>query len=134
MRASVSCWATAMPWVRQGLRAVLESYADIELVGEAANRKEAVQLAEQRRPSVVVMDISMAKMNGIKGTEMIKTRYLETVVIGISLNANGENQDAMERVGAVRLMTKEAAVEVLYDAIVNAMLQRSILRLLTGTC
>lgn len=120
--------------VRQGLRAVLESYADIELVGEAANRKEAVQLAEQRRPSVVVMDISMTKMNGIKGTEMIKTRYLETVVIGISLNANGENQDAMERVGAVRLMTKEAAVEVLYDAIVNAMLQRSILCLLTGTC
>lgn len=44
--------------VRQGLRVVLESYADIELVGEAANGKDAVQLAEQRRPSVVVMDIS----------------------------------------------------------------------------
>ena len=56
------------------------------------------------------------------------------MVISISVNATGENHDAMERAGAVRLMTKEAAVEALYDAIVNAVLQRSILLLLTGTC
>lgn len=107
--------------VRQGLRAVLESYADIELIGEAANGEEALQLADQHRPSVVVMDISMPGMNGIEATSEIKNRYPETVVIGLSVNADEENKEAMKRAGAVCLMTKEAAVEELYDAIQQAM-------------
>jgi DNA-binding NarL/FixJ family response regulator len=109
--------------VRQGLRAVLEAYADIELVGEAANGEEALRLADQQRPSVVVMDINMPKMNGIEATEKIKKRSPETVVIGLSVNAEGANQEAMKRAGAVLLMTKEAAVEELYVAIVGAVKQ-----------
>jgi DNA-binding NarL/FixJ family response regulator len=103
--------------VRQGLRAVLDAYADIELVGEADNGEEAIQLVDRLRPSVVVMDINMPKMDGIEATAHIMRRYPETVVIGLSVNAAGENQEAMRRAGAVRLMTKEAAVEQLYDEI-----------------
>ncbi|HRI37243.1 MAG TPA: response regulator [Nitrospira sp.] len=109
--------------VRQGLRSVLEAYADIEVTGEARDGVEAVKLVEELRPHAVVMDINMPKMNGIEATEAIKNHYPETVVIGLSVNADGENQDAMKRAGAVHLMTKEAAVEELHDAIVEAVTQ-----------
>ena len=106
--------------VRQGLRVILDAYADIELVGEAANGEEAVRMVDQLRPAVVVMDINMPKMDGIEAMEKIKRRYPETIVIGLSVNAAKENEEAMKRAGAVGLMTKEAAVEQLYDVIVEA--------------
>ena len=110
--------------VRQGLRVILDAYADIELVGEAANGEEAVRLVDQLRPTVVVMDINMPKMNGIEATERIKRRYPDTIVVGLSVNAAKENEEAMKQAGAVGLMTKEAAVEQLYDVIVEAVKKR----------
>jgi PAS domain S-box-containing protein len=106
--------------VRQGLRAVLDGYHDIELVGEAADGEEAVCLAKQLSPAVVVMDINMPKMTGIDATSRIKAHRPETVVIGLSVNAGAENQEAMSRAGAALLLTKEAAVEQLYGAIQQA--------------
>ena len=103
--------------IRQGLRAVLDNYPDIEVVGEATNGEEAVRLVDQLRPLVVVMDINMPTMNGIEATARIKSRFHKTVVIGLSVNAEADNRDAMTRVGAVTLLTKEAAMETLYDAI-----------------
>ena len=106
--------------VRQGLRSVLDAYGDIQVVGEARDGAEAVKLTETLRPRAVVMDINMPKMNGIEATERIKLHYPETIVIGISVNAAKENEEAMKRAGALRLMTKEVAVEQLYGAIVEA--------------
>ena len=106
--------------VRQGLRAVLDAYADLELVGEAGNGEEAVRLVDQLRPAVVVMDINMPKMDGIEATGKIKSRYPETIVIGLSVNAAKENEEAMKLAGAVQLMTKEAAMAELYGAIQGA--------------
>ncbi len=103
--------------VRQGLRAVLEAYPDIELVGEAANGEEAVALVEKSRPSIVVMDINMPRMNGIEATGRIKAKYPDTCIIGLSVNADADNQERMKAVGAVMLLTKEAAVDELYRAI-----------------
>jgi CheY-like chemotaxis protein/anti-sigma regulatory factor (Ser/Thr protein kinase) len=103
--------------VRQGLRAELDAYPDIQLVGEAGNGEEAVRLVDRLRPAVVVMDINMPNMDGIEATARIKTRHPETTVIGISVNAAKENEEAMKRAGAVGLMTKEAAVEQLYGRI-----------------
>ena len=106
--------------VRQGLRSVLNAYDDIQIVGEAQDGLEAVRLVGELRPRVVIMDISMPKLNGIEATAQIKTRYPDTTVIGLSVNADGENAEAMARAGATRLMTKEAAVESLYGAIRKA--------------
>jgi len=111
--------------VRQGLRAVLDAYANIELVGEAGNGEEAVRLVDQQCPTVVVMDINMPKMNGIDATERIKLRHPETIVIGLAVNAGKENEAAMKRAGAIQLMAKEAAVEQLYNVIQAAVEKRA---------
>ena len=106
--------------MRQGLRSVLDNYPDVELLGEAGDGLEALAMVEQLHPSVVVMDITMPKMNGIEATLHIKAHHPEIVVVGLSVNAGGENQEAMLNAGAVRLLTKEAAVDELYQAIQTA--------------
>jgi len=106
--------------VRQGLRSVLTSYPDIHVIGEASNGHEAVELTERLKPAVVVMDINMPHMNGIKATAIIKGRHPEIIVIGLSVNAAVENQDAMKTAGASMVLPKEAAVGHLYGAIQTA--------------
>ena len=103
--------------VRQGLRAMLESYADVEVVGEAWNGEEAVACVERLQPTIVVMDINMPTMNGFKATAQITSRFPGIIVIGLSVQAGGENEVAMRNAGASMLLTKEAAVEELYRAI-----------------
>ena len=63
------------------------------------------------------MRSNMPKMNGIEATAHIKAQYPEIIVIGLSVQTGGENEVAMRNAGAVRLLTKEAAVEELYKAI-----------------
>jgi DNA-binding response OmpR family regulator/two-component sensor histidine kinase len=100
--------------VREGLRSVLESYDDVVVVGEAPNGEDAVAMAERLRPTLVVMDINMPKMSGIEATAHITRTYPEIQVIGLSVNASGNNVQAMLKAGAVLLLTKEAAVNELY--------------------
>ncbi|HKY72793.1 MAG TPA: response regulator [Nitrospira sp.] len=100
--------------VREGLRSVLESYTDVEIVGEASNGADALELVETLRPSLVVMDINMPTMNGIEATAHISRTYPEVLVIGLSVNATGNNVQAMLKAGAILLLTKEAAVNELY--------------------
>ncbi len=107
--------------VRQGLRTVLDSYADIEVVGEAWDGQEAAAGTDRLHPAVVVMDINMPKMNGIEATAHIKARHPEVIVIGLSVNAGGENEMAMRNAGAAMLLTKEAAVDELHSAIREAL-------------
>lgn len=106
--------------VRQGLRSVLEAFPNVNVIGEASNGQEAVDLTEQLRPSAVVMDINMPRMNGIEATAKIKTRHPDIVVIGMSVNASVDNHDAMRTAGASMLLTKEAAVDQLHGAIQRA--------------
>ncbi len=103
--------------VRQGLRSVLDGYPDVEVVGEAADGLEAIALAERFLPAVVVMDVNMPRMGGTEATARIKERRPHTIVIGLSVQANGEAQEAMRKAGAAMLLTKEAAVDRLYEAI-----------------
>ncbi|HEY6021216.1 MAG TPA: response regulator transcription factor [Candidatus Paceibacterota bacterium] len=105
--------------VRQGLRSVMETFPNIEIVGEASNGNEAVKLVERRRPAVVLMDINMPKLNGIEATARIKTEYPHVAIIGLSVNAESANQEAMKKAGATMLLPKEAVVDELYNAILS---------------
>jgi PAS domain S-box-containing protein len=103
--------------VRQGLRSLLDGYTDIEVVGEASDGEEALAGIVTHQPAVVVMDINMSKMNGIETTAVLKDRYPKIIVIGLSVQAGEEMQQAMLQAGASALLTKEAAVDQLYQTI-----------------
>ncbi len=107
--------------MRQGLRSVLEAYADVHIVAEAGNGEEAITAVQQHQPSIVVMDINMPKLNGIDATVRIKAAHPHIKVIGLSVNADARNQDAMMQAGAELLLTKEAAVDELYRAILRTL-------------
>ena len=103
--------------VRQGLRSLLDTYPDIEVVGEAANGEEALAGIVTQQPAIIVMDISMPKMNGIQATVAIRERYPEIIVIGLSVQNGGEMHQAMLKAGAAVLLSKEAAMDQLYHTI-----------------
>lgn len=103
--------------IRQGLRTMLEAYNDIHVIGEATNGEEAITLARRLQPDVVLMDINMPKLNGIEATAMIKRAFPDMVIVGLSVNADRGNHDAMIQAGAATLLTKEAPVEELHRAI-----------------
>ena len=106
--------------VRQGLHAALEAYNDLVVIGEAENGEEAVAAVSELRPHVVLMDINMPRKNGIEATAEIKAKHPNTEVIGLSVNANNENERSMLRAGAFMLLSKETGVEELYKAIRSA--------------
>jgi DNA-binding NarL/FixJ family response regulator len=106
--------------VRQGLRAVLQSYPNIEVVGEASNGEEAVSSVEKLQPAVIVMDIGMPSLDGVGATRLIKMQHPQIAVVGLSVNAPSFHVDAMLKAGAFEVLTKEKAVDELYSAIQRA--------------
>jgi signal transduction histidine kinase/CheY-like chemotaxis protein len=106
--------------VRQGLRAVLEAYDDLAVIGEAWNGEEALAAVQQFRPQVVIMDLNMPKKNGIEATAAIKARHPEIIVIGLSISSSKDNEKAMLNAGAATVLNKESDVEYLYNAIRQA--------------
>lgn len=103
--------------VRQGLRSVLESYHDLQVVGEAQDGMEAVELAEALQPDVVVMDVNMPRLDGIQATFRVKREHPATVVIGLSVNGARQVEEAMHQAGASAFLTKESVADQLYQAI-----------------
>ncbi|HEX8751675.1 MAG TPA: response regulator, partial [Nitrospira sp.] len=110
--------------VRQGLRSVLEGYPDIQVVGEAANGEDAIEQVIKYKPDVILMDINMPKLNGVEATVKIKSLYPDSIIIGLSVQKGGQAQQALLAAGAAMLLTKEAAVDELYQAIVSGLKRR----------
>jgi PAS domain S-box-containing protein len=105
--------------VRQGLRSILETYPDLEVIGEAANGIEAVESAVNHQPDVVVMDINLPELNGIDATRRIKKEAPNTVVIGLSVQYSSQTEAALMEAGASALLSKEQATEDLYRTIIR---------------
>jgi YesN/AraC family two-component response regulator len=87
--------------VRQGVKTLLELTEDFEIVGEAANGLEAVQMAEEFRPDIVIMDLKMPEMDGLEATRQIKNRQLAGGVIVLTLYHSQHNR---ERAAQLALM------------------------------
>jgi DNA-binding NarL/FixJ family response regulator len=108
--------------VRETLSSILKAYSNIEVVGEASDGDEAVTSVGKLRPAVVVMDITMKKMDGITAARLIKAQYPAVFVVGCSAHTKEYNLYAMQRVRAFEvLLTKEDAAENLYPAIQRIM-------------
>ncbi|HKR80471.1 MAG TPA: PAS domain S-box protein [Nitrospira sp.] len=116
-----SCWRVLLvddhAMVRQGLRSILETYHDLEVVAEAADGMEAVESAISKQPDVVVMDVNLPRLNGIDATRRIKKDAPATVVIGLSVHYSSQTHAALIDAGASALLSKEQATEDLYGTI-----------------
>jgi DNA-binding NarL/FixJ family response regulator len=106
--------------VRQGLRALLAAEEDIEIVGEAENGRQALQLVKKLLPDIVVMDIAMPVLNGIEATRQI-TRYIPSVkVLVLSTYSNDEYVEQLTEAGAAGYLVKQTAANDLLKAIREA--------------
>jgi DNA-binding NarL/FixJ family response regulator len=94
--------------VRQGFRLILSSQPDIEIVGEAGNGRETVELAEKLRPDVVVMDVAMPEMNGIEATRRLATLAPRTRVLALSMYKDSLYVREILRAGARGYLLKDA--------------------------
>ncbi len=103
--------------VRAGLKAVLGSATDIDVVGEAKNGKEAVSLAERLRPDVIVMDLSMDEMDGAAATKAIVAAKLECRVLILTMHAEDEYLVTLLEAGASGYLVKSAADRDLVTAV-----------------
>ncbi|MGZ8490521.1 MAG: response regulator, partial [Candidatus Binatia bacterium] len=106
--------------VRQGLRWLLEDHQDIRVVGEAKGGQEAIAMAYELKPDIIVMDVNMPGMNGIEATRRLGQDQPGGIIIGLSFASEPSVQAAMKSAGACACVTKERAAEDIYRAIVDA--------------
>lgn len=105
------------PVVRAGVRGMLSGEPGFEVVAEAADGVEAVELAERHRPDVVLMDLRMPRMDGVAATEKIKAARPETqVLILTTYESDADILRAVEK-GAAGYMLKDAPREELFGAV-----------------
>jgi DNA-binding NarL/FixJ family response regulator len=105
------------PVYRDGLRALAARSPDLELVGEAANGTDAVAMAEQTLPDVILMDLRMPGMTGIEATRAILDRRPETRILILTMSEDDDSLFAAMRAGARGYLPKDADSEELIRAI-----------------
>jgi DNA-binding NarL/FixJ family response regulator len=103
--------------LRQGLKLLLEAQPDIRVVGEARTGTEAIEQTKQHTPDVIILDISMPDMDGLKACQVIRQRYPETQVLILTMHESEEYFLQALRVGAVGYLVKKAAPAELCAAV-----------------
>lgn len=103
--------------VRSGLSAFLLAYDDLELVGEATNGAEAVNLVNQTRPDVILMDLVMPEMDGATATRHIRERHPEVQVIALTSFKEDDLVQGVLAAGAIGYLLKNASADELVHAV-----------------
>jgi len=112
---------------RQGIKKLLEEEPDLQVVGEAADGREAVKKATELKPDVILMDIAMANLNGLEATKQIKKVLPDVKVIMLTMHKNEEYVLQSFQAGASGYILKEGAVEELVSAIRSIHQDKSVL-------
>lgn len=103
--------------VREGLRTLLGQQPDLEVVGEAADGREAVTQARLLKPDVIVMDIAMPELNGVEATRLILAELPTARIVALSMYADRRFVAEILRAGALGYVLKDGAFEELALAI-----------------
>jgi DNA-binding NarL/FixJ family response regulator len=105
--------------VRAGIRSLLERLPELEVVAEASDGTEAIQLVEQYNPQIVLMDLSMPELNGLEATRHLTKTFPKVRVIVLSIYSDEEHVYQSLRAGAAGYLMKGAATEELELAIMS---------------
>jgi two-component system, NarL family, response regulator NreC len=103
--------------VRQGFRMILGAQSDLEIVGEAGNGREAVELAAELKPDVVVMDVTMPELNGIEATRRVTAENPHIRVVALSMHKDSVYVREILRAGARGYLLKESVADDLVAAV-----------------
>ncbi len=106
--------------VRSGLRMLLESESDVEIIGEAGTAHEALESAKTLQPDVILMDIGLPDMSGIEATRELKRRFPGIFIVALTIHEDKEYFFKMLEAGAAGYVPKRAAPEELLTAIRSA--------------
>jgi PAS domain S-box-containing protein len=103
--------------LRRALASMLAAEPDLCVAGEAADGHEAIDAVERLAPDVVLMDISMPRMDGLEATRRIRARWPRVQVIGLSMHDRADRADAMLDAGAAAYLSKSGEIELLFQTI-----------------
>ncbi len=103
--------------VRQGIAALLEAESDMEVVGEACNGLEAIELAKKLSPEVILMDIGMRQLNGLEATREIKKLFPSMKILVLTMHENEEWIFQILKAGASGYLIKDSAMTDLTSAL-----------------
>lgn len=103
--------------VREGMRAMLASEQNLEVVGEAENGREALELCRELRPDLILMDVRMPEMDGLAATREIKGEYPETGILILTTHESPEYLMDAIRAGASGYVLKDSTKQRLLDAV-----------------
>lgn len=109
------------PMVADGIRAILESYDDIDVVGTLSNGQEVIDQVADIRPDVILMDLNMPQLGGLSATEILLERDVETRILILSMHDAPEYISTAMRHGARGYVLKDVPTEEIYTAIVTVM-------------
>ena len=107
--------------LREGLKALLSSDPQFEIIGEAADGREAVRCVEKLEPDLILMDLSMPRMSGMEAIREIKNRYPETRIIALTVHKTDEYLHTTLQAGADGFVLKDATHDELVLAIKKVM-------------
>ncbi len=96
---------------------MLRGEPDFEIIGEASDRESAIHLARDLQPDVILMDISMPKVDGVQATRIIHRDLQQTRIIGLSMFQEPDREAAIRKAGAVAYIFKSGPAEAVVDAI-----------------
>jgi DNA-binding NarL/FixJ family response regulator len=111
--------------IREALRADLETQDNVSILGEAADGVAAVQLAQSLRPEVILMDVNMARLDGVGATRSIRALLPDTVLVGMSCHSREMVEKALLSAGADVFLSKDTLAQQLLPVVEHVLARRA---------